>query len=357
MDINEQPVLQTSPGELTLTPEEKQTVEQYKASIDLTDKNAIIQYGAATQSRMVAFSETVLSQVRNKDMGAVGDTLSVLVSDLKTLDQVINKPGGFWGFLMNLKKKLHYIKAEYSKIETNVVQVERQLERHQQTLLKDIHIFDRLYEQNEQYYRDITLYIQAGEEKVNEMQTTVLPQLKTEAETSGNPHQVQQYKDMEQLLNQFDKKLHDLRLSRMISLQLAPQIRLVQNNSSMLMDKIQSSIVNTLPLWRNQMVLALGLVHSQQALEAQKAVNDATNKMLQRNSELLRTSSTKIAVENERGIVDIETLKRVNKELFATIDEVFKIQNEGRIKRLASEKELQTAENEFRQKIMGRQNH
>lgn len=352
MDTNEQLIPKEPTDTAVLTPEEKQTVEQYKAAIDLASKNSVIQYGAACQSRMTAFSETVLTQIRNKDLGAVGDTLSGLVSNLQTLDKSINKPGGFWGFLMSLKKKLLYIKAAYSKIETNVVQVERQLEKHYQTLLKDIHLFDRLYEQNEQYYRDITLYIQAGEEKINEVQQTILPQLKAEAETSGSPQLEQQCQDMEQQLNQFDKKLHDLRLSRMISLQLAPQIRLVQNNSSMLMDKIQSSIVNTLPLWRNQMVLALGLVHSQQALEAQKAVNDATNKMLQRNSELLRSSSTKIAIENERGIVDLETLKKVNTDLYATINDVLRIQNEGRQKRHVAEKELLTIENEFRTKLM-----
>lgn len=351
MNTNEQLVPKDTSDEIVLTPEEKQAIEQYKSSIDLSNKNSIVQYGAAVQNRMVAFSETVLGQIRNKDLGAVGDTLSTLVSDLTSLDKAINKPGGFWGFLMSLKKKLLYIKAEYSKIETNVVQIERQLEKHYQTLLKDIHIFDRLYEQNEQYYRDITLYIRAGEEKIAEMQT-ILPQLKSEAETSGDPRLTQQSRDMEQQLNQFDKKLHDLRLSRMISLQLAPQIRLVQNNSSMLMDKIQSSIVNTLPLWRNQMVLALGLVHSQQALDAQKAVSDATNKMLQRNSEMLRTSSTKIAVESERAIVDIETLKKVNADLFATIEDVFRIQNESRQKRQTAEKELLDVENEFRRKIL-----
>lgn len=338
--------------ELALTPEEQTTVEQYKSRINLEDKSSIIEYGTASQSKMVAFSETVLSQIRNKDLGSVGDTLSGLVSDLKTFDKTINKPGGVWGFLMSLKKKILYIKAEYSKIETNVVQVERQLEKHYQTLLKDIHLFDRLYEQNEQYYRDLSLYVYAGEEKVHEIRQTELPRLQSEAAQTNDPKIIQQCRYLEQQLNQFEKKLHDLKLSRMISLQLAPQIRLVQNNSSMLMDKIQSSIVNTLPLWRNQMVLALGLVHSQQALEAQKAVNDATNKMLQRNSEMLRTSSTKIAMENERSIVDIETLKKVNTDLFATIDDVLKIQKESRRKRQAAEKELQVAENEFKAKML-----
>jgi uncharacterized protein YaaN involved in tellurite resistance len=318
----------------------------------LDDRNSIIEYGAATQSKMVAFSETVLSKIKNKDLGFVGETLSGLVSDLKTFNHAINRPGGIMGFLMSLKKKVLYIKAEYSKIETNVVMVERQLEKHYQTLLKDIHLFDGLYEQNEQYYRELSLCILAGEDKMHEMHQTVLPELQAAVELTNDPQLAQQYKNTEQKVGQFEKKLHDLKLSRMISLQLAPQIRLVQNNSAMLMDKIHSSIVNTLPLWRNQMVLALGLVHSQQAFEAQKAVNDATNKMLQRNSEMLRTSSVKIAVESERGIVDIETLKKINNDLFATIDDVLKIQNESRTKRFAAEKELLDVENEFKAKLI-----
>ena len=351
METNNLSTLKNTSEEIVFSPEEKTTIEQYKSKINLVDKTSVIQYGAAAPTKMVTFSETVLSQIRNKDLGMVGDTLSGLVSDLQSFNKSIDKPGGIWGFLMSLKKKVLYIKAQYSQIETNIVQVERQLEKHYQTLLKDIHLFDRLFEQNEQYYKDLSLYIRAGEEKLIEVQET-LPQLKEEAELSNNPQLVQQYQDMTQQVNQFEKKLHDLKLSRMISLQLAPQIRLVQNNSSTLMDKIQSSIVNTLPLWKNQMVLALGLVHSQQAMEAQKAVNDATNKMLQRNSELLRSSSTKVAIESERGIVDFETLKKVNSDLFSTIDEVLKIQTEGRQKRQNAEKELLAIENEFRSKLL-----
>lgn len=338
---------------LVLTPEEKEKVELYKSKIDLNNKSCIIEYGSASQSKMVSFSETVLNQIRNKDMGGIGDVLSGLVSDLKTFDKSINKPKGFFGFINSLKKKAVYIKAQYSKMETNVVQVERQLEKHYQTLLKDIHLFDRLYEQNEQYYREISLYIHAGEEKIKEIEQNILPELKEQAENSNDPKDEQQYRHMDQQLNQFEKKIHDLKLSRMISLQLVPQIRLVQNNSSMLMDKIHSSIVNTLPLWRNQMVLALGLVHSQQALEAQKAVNDATNKMLQRNSEMLKTSSVKIAKENERSIVDIETLRKVNADLFTTIEDVLTIQKESREKRKLAEKELINVENEFKKKMLG----
>ena len=350
METKDLSIQKNTSEEIVFSPEEKATIEQYKSKINLVDKANVIQYGAAAQTKMVSFSDTVLSQIRNKDLGMVGDTLSGLVSDLQSFNKSIDRPGGFWGFLMNLKKKVLYIKAQYSRIETNIVQVERQLEKHYQTLLKDIHLFDRLFEQNEQYYKDLSLYIRAGEEKLIEVRNT-LPQLKEEAEYSNNPQLVQQYQDMTQQVSQFEKKLHDLKLSRMISLQLAPQIRLVQNNSSILMDKIQSSIVNTLPLWKNQMVLALGLVHSQQAMEAQKAVNDATNKMLQRNSELLRSSSTKIAIESERGIVDLETLKKINSDLFTTIDDVLRIQTEGRQKRQNAEKELLSIENEFRSKI------
>lgn len=348
------PIEPSSNAVMVLTPEEQEKVELYKSKIDLSNKSSVIEYGTASQSKMVSFSETVLSQIRNKDMGSIGELLSGLVTDLKTFDKTINKPGGFFGFLKSLKKKVLYITAQYSKMETNVVQVERQLEKHYQTLLKDIHLFDKLFEQNEQYYRDLSLYIYAGEEKIKEVEQVVLPAIKAEAENGSDPRAEQKYRDTDQQLNQFEKKIHDLKISRMISLQLAPQIRLVQNNSSMLMDKIHSSIVNTLPLWRNQMVLALGIVHSQQALEAQKAVNDATNKMLQKNSEMLKTSSVKIAQESERSIVDIETLRKVNADLFATIDDVLKIQKESRQKRKEVEKELLAVENEFKAKLLNR---
>lgn len=333
----EHPILPTGSPELSiertqLTPADEERLQQYKAKIDLTSKSNIIQYAAESQHKMVSFSETVLTQVRNKDVGEVGDILSGLVSDLKTFDKSINKPG-ILAVFQSLKKKILRIKAEYTKIEKNVVQVERQLEKHYQTLLKDIHLFDKLYEQNEQCYKDLSLHIYAGEDKLAEIDRDKLSDMEKEQ------------------LHQFEKKLHDLKLSRMISFQLAPQIRLVQSNSTVLMEKIQSSIVNTLPLWRNQMVLALGLVHSQQALEAQRAVTDATNQMLRRNSEILHTSSVQIAKENERSIVDVETLQKVNNELFATIDDVLAVQLEGRQKRLSAEKELLNIENEWRKKL------
>ncbi|NDV82404.1 toxic anion resistance protein [Bacteroides sp. 51] len=317
---------------LELTSEEEKKVAEYKSRIDISNKSQMIQYGATSQNRMVTFSETVLSQVRNKDMGGVGELLSGLLADLKSFDKSMNK-GGIFSIFMSLKKKLMYLMNQYTKAETNVIQVERQMEKHYQTLLKDIHLFDKLYEQNEQHFRELSLYIYAGEEKIEELR---------KAELSN---------EEQQQLHYFEKKVHDLKISRMISLQMAPQIRMIQNNSAVLMDKIQSSIVNTLPLWRNQMVLALGLIHSQQALDAQKAVNDATNEMLRKNSDMLRSSSVQLAKENERSIVDMDTLHKINSDLFATIDEVLAIQNDGRRRRGEAEQELLKVENELRAKI------
>jgi uncharacterized protein YaaN involved in tellurite resistance len=334
-----------------LTPEEQEKVNHYKSRIDLSSKSNIIQYAAESQTKMVSFSETVLNQLRNKDIGSVGDILSGLVADLQSFDHSINKPR-IWTFWQSLKKKILRIKAEYSRIEKNVLQVEVQLEKHYQTLSKDIILFDKLYEQNEQYFKDLSLYILAGEEKIAEMQELILPAMRKAVDENNDLQAEQNYKFLEQQLHHFEKKIHDLKLSRMISLQLAPQLRLVQDNSLVMMDKIQSSIVNTLPLWRNQMVLALGLVHSQQAVEAQRAVSNATNRMLQRNSEMLRTSTQQIAEENERSIVDIGTLRKANEDLFATINSVLNIQEEGRRKRIAAEQELQQAEDELKRKLV-----
>jgi uncharacterized protein YaaN involved in tellurite resistance len=317
------------PEKKDLTVEEQDKVVLYKSKIDLNSQNSIIQYGAESQNKLVSFSENVLSQLRNKDIGAVGDILSGLVAELKTFDKSLRKSRLF-DFLRSLKAKIIRIKADYTRVERNVAQVEVQMEKHYQTLSKDIILFDKLYEQNEQYYRELSLYIYAGEEKLAELNETAL---------------LERQKEM---ADRLEKKIHDLKISRMISLQLAPQLRLVQNNSAILMERIHSGLVNSLPLWRNQMVLALGLFHSKQALEAQHAVNEATNKMLRRNSELLRTSSVRIAEENERSVVDIETLRKANDDLFATIDSVLNIQEEGRRKRRAAEQELLDIENRLR---------
>ncbi len=336
---------------LVLTDDERQKVEGYKEKINLSDTNMVIQYGVPAQNKLSSFSEQVLSQVRTKDMGEPGEVLASLSNNLRDFDDTINKKS-FFGLFDSLKKRVNRIKSEYSKVEKNIVGIGLQLEKYNQTLLKDIHLFDRLYEENKEYFREISLFIIAGEEKIKEMHELVLPQMKAEAEQSQDQQLAQAYRDMEQQVNRFEKKVHDLKLSRMISLQLAPQIRLVQNNSAALTDKIQSTIANTLPLWKNQMVLSLGLVHSQQALEAQKAVTDATNKLLQKNSEMLKQSTTQIAQETERGIVDMETIRKANTDLFTALDDLMRIQAEGRQKRLDAEVELKSAESELKSRLL-----
>ncbi|MDR2147632.1 MAG: toxic anion resistance protein [Tannerella sp.] len=316
------------PENYPLTPEEKQAVENYKQKIDLSSPGSIIQYGSDIQQKIVSFSDSVLNNLRNKDIGEVGDVLSGLVAELKTFDKSLNT-NRFIDYFRSLKKKIFYIKSQFSKVERNVEQVEVQMEKHYQTLSKDVILFDNLYAQNEQYFRDLSLYIRAGEEKLAGIKDAV----------------------PEDMAHRFDKKLHDLRISRMISLQLASQIRILQNNSATLMERIQSSLVNTLPLWRNQMILSLGLLHSQQAADAQHAVNEATNEMLRRNSEKLKTTSVKIAKENERSVVDLETLKKVNTDLFDTIQNVLSIQQEGRQKRQQAEQELLQIEKEIKSKM------
>lgn len=348
MNTEQLPLLSNDKDQsIELTTAEREKVETYKSQIDMNNTSDIIQFGAASQNQMVNFSENVLRQVRTKDMGAVGETLSGLVADLKSFDNAINK-GPIWNFFHSLRKKLIYIKAEYSRIEKNVGDIQIQMEKHYQTLLKDIHVFDSLFEQNEKYFRELSLYICAGEEKLAEVLNTLLPNLKKEAEEKNDPAIFEKVRTLEQQAVRFEKKIHDLKLSRMISLQLAPQIRLVQNNSVTLTEKIHSTIVNTLPLWRNQMVLALGLVHSQQALDAQRSVTNATNEMLQRNSSMLRTQSSKVSQESERSIIDIETIRKINNDLFATVNDIVSIQQAGRQKRQAAEAELRNAENELR---------
>jgi len=339
-----------------ITPEEQAKVNSFKEGLDLSKSNQIIEYGTSAQNRLSLFANNVLANVRTKDMGEIGQIIAELTVDLKNFDSDMNKNSGFLGLFDNIKKKIARLQAEYSKIETNISKIELQLERHAQTLMKDIYIFDEQYKENWIFYREITLYILAGDEKIKEMRETVLPQLQLSAQENNDPQMVQQYRDLEQQVNRFEKKVHDLKLSRMISIQLAAQIRMVQNNSATMIDKIQSTLANTLPLWKNQMVLSLGIAHSQQAADAQRTITDTTNKLLKRNSEMLKQSTTQIASESERGIIDLETIKQANSDLFTAMDDLIRIQAEGRERRLAVEIELKAAETELKNRLLAGKN-
>lgn len=334
-----------------LTEEERKKVDTIKNSIDLSKSDQIIQYGTASQTRMTGFADSVLNNVRSKDMGKVGDLLAGLSADIRYFDSAVNKKS-FFGLFNSLKRKLARMRGEFSKVEANISKVERALDNHSKTLLKDIYMFDQQYKENWNFFREISIYIQAGEEKIAELNNEVLPRLRTEVEASQDPQQLQMFRDMEQRVDRFEKKVHDLKLSRMISVQLAPQIRMIQNNSALLIDKIQSAIANTIPLWKNQMVISLGLVHAQQALQAQKMVTDATNELLRKNSEMMKQSTINVATESERGIVDIETIKKANEDLFTAMDELARIQKEGRERRIAAEIELKAVEDELKKRLL-----
>lgn len=333
------------------TDEEKALIKQYKDKINLTSTTDVIQYGVGSQTKVSNFSNEILKQVRTKDMGGAEEILLNLRSNIKSFDENLNKKP-LIPFFDNMKKKLQRMRTEYQSVEKNIHQIELRLEGHYKSLGKDVHVFDKLFVENQNYFKELSLYIAAGEEKLKEAHAVTLPQLKAEAENSGDPHKVQEYKDMEQHVVRFERKVHDLKLTRMVVLQTAPQIRLIQNNSSSLMEKIQSSLVNTIPLWKNQMVLTLGIAHAQKALEAQKAVTDATNELLRKNSEMLKESTISVAKETERGIVDIETIKKANQDIVSTIEQVLQIQREGREKRKVVEQELLQAENELKTHIL-----
>jgi uncharacterized protein YaaN involved in tellurite resistance len=336
-----------------LTSEEKQKVEEFKQKIDLGNTTQIVQYGASAQSRLSTFSESVINVVRTKDSGDAGELLTSLMMKLRGFDSEAGKKKGFFsGLFYSVKKQIQQLRASYAVVDTNIRETSLMLEKHQQTLLKDVTFFDRLFQENVGYFREISLYIIAGDEKITEIRNVTLPKMQEEARLSQDKQQAQAVYDLEQQLVRFEKKVHDLKLTRMISLQLGPQIRFVQNNNTDLIDKIQSTITNTLPLWRTQMALALGVAHSQQALEAQKAVNDTTNELLRKNSELLKQSTVQIATETERGIVDMETIKTVNADLFETLDSIVRIQSEGRQKRLAAEVDLKKAEEELKSRML-----
>lgn len=334
-----------------LSPEELKMVEDFSSKIDLHNSQAILQYGVGTQKKMADFSEGALKNVRTKDLGEVGNMLSSLVVDLKSFE-VGEQEKGFKSFFKRSANKATAIKAKYDKAEANVANVCKALENHQRLLMKDISLLDKMYEINLTYFKELSMYILAGKKKLEETRNGELAQAVAKAQQSGLPEDAQAAKDLESLCDRFEKKIHDLELTRMISIQTAPQIRLVQNNDTMMAEKIQSTIVNTIPLWKSQMVLALGIEHSAQAAKAQREVTDMTNQLLKKNAEILKTASIESAKESERGIVDIETLKNTNQSLITTFDEVLKIQSEGREKRRAAEVEMKRMENELKQKLL-----
>lgn len=333
-----------------LTPEEKQTVMQFAQQIDLTNSQMILQYGAGTQKKMADFSENALENVRTKDMGEIGELLTGVVKELKDFDEEEEK--GFLGFFKRSGNKVNAMKAKYAKAETNINQIVKVLDSHQVQLLKDVALLDKMYELNLTYFKELTMYILAGKQKLNEVRATKLAEMIRRAQTTGAAEDAQAARDLESMCSRFEKKIHDLELTRQISIQTAPQIRLVQSNDTTMVEKIQSTILNTIPLWKSQMVLALGVEHSAQAAQAQREVTDMTNELLKKNAEKLKMATLETARESERGIVDMETLKATNESLISTLDEVLKIQQEGRQKRKEAEIEMQKMENDLKQKLL-----
>lgn len=334
-----------------LTPEEKKMVADFAAKIDLRSSNAILQYGAGAQKKIADFSESALENVKTKDLGEVGDMLAGVVMELKSFDEEEEEKGIF-GFFKKGGNKLANMKAKYDKAEVNVNKICDALEGHQIQLMKDIAMLDKMYELNTTYFKELSMYIAAGKKKLQDVATTELPELEAKAARSGLPEDAQAVNDLNALCNRFEKKIHDLELTRTISLQMAPQIRLVQSNDTVMSEKIQSTLVNTIPLWKSQMVLAIGVENSSRAAKAQREVTDMTNELLRKNAEKLKLATVETAKESERGIVDIETLKATNESLISTLDEVMKIQQEGKEKRRTAEAELNRIENELKQKLL-----
>lgn len=336
--------------EIILTPEEEAQVKEFASRIDLNNSQAILQYGAGPQKKIADFSENALNNVRTKDMGEIGQLLTDVVTELKSIDEEEDK--GFFGFFKKSGNRLTTMKVKYDKAEVNVNRICKVMEEHQIQLLKDVAMLDKMYQINYNFFKELSMYILAGKQKLEHAQKTELAELLDKAEKSGLPEDTQKAKDFSSLCNRFEKKIHDLELTRMISLQMAPQIRLIQENDTVMCEKMQSTLVNTIPLWKSQMVLAIGLNHSTEAAKAQKQVSDMTNELLKKNAETLKMATIETAKESERGIVDIETLRNTNRQLISTLDEVMKIQNEGREKRKAAEVELKNIENEMRQKLL-----
>jgi Uncharacterized protein involved in tellurite resistance len=340
----------TKLDESALTDAEKKIVNEFAQKIDITNSNTVLQYGAAAQQKIANFSDSALANVRTKDFGEMGDMLSNLIVELKGINDDEDDKSFKW--FKKTRKKVEIMKANYDKAETSVNNIVSVLEQHQITLLKDIAMLDKMYEMNLAYFKELTMYIIAGKKKLAQERETTLVKLQNRARESGLPEDAQAANDFAAMCDRFEKKLFDLELTRVISIQMSPQIRLVQNNDSMMTEKIQSTIVNTIPLWKSQMVITLGIAHSTQAMKAQREVTNMTNELLKKNAESLRMGTVDIAKESERGIVDIETLTYTNQQLIATLDEVQQIQTEGREKRRAAEIELRRIEGELKQKLL-----
>ena len=342
---------QSGPDMSALSPEEQKVVHDFSEKIDITDSTQVMQYGVGAQKNIADFSEAALASVRSKDLGEVGNMISSLVVELKGFD-ADEESKGFLGLFKKAGRNIEALKAKYDKANTNVDKIAQQLQGHQITLMKDVAVLDQMYDRNLDYYKQLTMYILAGKERLEKERATTLVELRERAVQTGLAEDAQKANDFEAMCLRFEKKLHDLELTRMVSIQMAPQIRLLQNNDTLMSEKIQTSLVNTIPLWKSQMVLALGITHSQQAMEAQKAVTDMTNELLRKNADKLKIATIETARESERAVVDIETLKHTNEQLISTLDEVMQIQADGRAKRQEAELELRRIEGQLKQKLL-----
>lgn len=348
--VAEETAMQQTQPEAALTPEEQKIVDDFAAKIDVENTTQILQYGAGTQKKMADFSDTALANVRTQDLGEVGDLITSVVGELKGFDEEEEKV--LFGFFRKQANKLETMKARYAKAETNVEKISDALQQHQVRLMKDSAVLDKMYEQNLAYFKELTMYILAGKQKLEQVRSTKLRQLEETAQRTGLAEDAQAARDLSEKCLRFEKKIHDLELTRAISIQTAPQIRMIQNNDNVMVEKIQTTLVNTIPLWKNQMVLALGIAHSTEAAQAQRQVTDVTNALLKQNAEKLHMASVETAKEAERGIVDIETLKKTNAELIQTLDDVMKIQADGRAKRQAAEVEMAKMESDLKNKLL-----
>lgn len=334
-----------------LTPAEQQMVNEFAAKIDIENTNQILQYGAGTQKKMADFSDTALENVKMQDLGEIGDLITNVVGELRDFDAQ-DDGGRFFGFFKKQSSKIENLKNKYDKAEVSIEKITDSLQQHQVRLMKDSAMLDKMYEQNLNYFKELTMYILAGKKKLEETSNGKLAELKNKAMMSGLPEDTQAARDLDEKCNRFEKKLHDLELTRTIAMQTAPQIRLIQNNDTVMVEKIQTTIVNTIPLWKSQMVLALGIAHSAEAAQAQRQVTDITNELLRKNAEMLHTATVETAKESERGIVDLETLQKTNADLIQTLDDVMRIQMEGRQKRQAAESEMRRMEDELKRKLL-----